>query len=91
MNDRDCEEAFGLVVGTPELRTTLRMLRAAGHLCCAGQGHLSAKVRVPDEIFPARMYVIRDVTSAGQVRDLCRRLRYDAGEGRPRRMRAFTF
>jgi hypothetical protein len=91
MNDRDCEEAFGFKLGTPELRKTLKMLRDAGVLCCAAPGHLSAKVRTPGSKFPTRMYVIRDVTSAGQVRDLCRRLRYDAGVGQPKRMRAFTF
>jgi hypothetical protein len=92
MNDRDCEEAFGFKVGTPELRDTLKMLRGAGHLICAGPGHLSAKVRVPGELFPARMYVVRDCASAGEVRALCRGLCYDARTtGQPRRMRAFTF
>jgi hypothetical protein len=70
----------------------LRLLRDTGSLVQESANHLTAKVRVPGEIFPARMYVVRDCASAGEVRSVCRKLRYDAQhEGRPRRMRAFTF
>jgi hypothetical protein len=90
-NARDLEECFG-TSDPKELRTVLKLLREHGHLITAAPGHLTGRVRVPGEVFPARMYVIAHCASAGDVRSLCRKLRFDARhEGRPRRMRAFTF
>jgi hypothetical protein len=88
---RDLDEAFGCH-DPKELRNVLRLLRDNGWLVQEDANHLTAKVRVEGEKFPARRYTVRDVTTPGDIRSVCRKLRYDARhEGRPRRMRAFTF
>jgi hypothetical protein len=87
---RDLDEAFGCH-DPKELRNVLRLLRDEGWLIVSGPGVLSAKVRVGGGLRIDRMYVVRNCSRPGEVRNLCRRLRYDAGEGRPRSARVFTF